>query len=1727
MAAIGVVAHSPASPSPRFPASPRPPTTSAFFCEKWRAVDLDISLAVSSLLVQAAARRGVVVEPWVGTDKDTDATGMSTGVVNSSLFIIVLANGTLRGRGVQHEVAVALEAGKPVLVLYDATSHSLDELIEQAAGPSGDPVINYKTIEATGKLTQLRSWMHTTAQPLPCRFDASFEEELPGIVNRVLDVLMTVAPIEAPAEATPIDMTSRPALRPFRMRTLRPESCDGLFVFAPDTVLSARNMLRAAVRAVGRRSLVLAELPLDASEADAKDAALHAPVLVVFLSRGLWAFRGGIAAVGAALAAGRAIVAFNEDDFYTPSPLVRSASAETPEELRGLYAATKSWIVQREVSQRSAQLKDVLLPRLGAVPAEADALGPPCLPADSMESVFAGPRSAIVSCLLEGGSSAAATAAAAPAGPPHAPLTAVALCGSGGAGKTTVAAAAATHPDVVDAFDDVVWVVLGQSLGPGRLLETLHGVIAAVDPSSFGGALPATLEAASQRLHDVCARRRVLLVVDDVWDAETLLPFVGASGSSASEHHTACSVVLFTTREAVEFATAVVSRGGPPGGVCVPIAVAPLSEAAALEFLGATAALTRPLPDAAANALLGAVKSLLPLSLVLLGACIRGHVATSEESDSAMAEEGAASDITLRLAAIDAVSDRRPGPPDQRGPWLGSSDFVVALCNSNPDAMRCYEHIYRLIELWLGMQSEGNKAKFSMLGLLPPDATVEEPVLEAVWNEKRPRVHALLNEMQDAGMLKWDKATHGVLLHDLPRDFAHAMRAVMPGGIAKGHDTLLGRTWIAAAIAHLPVAPRAARPWWLAAARGDALGAYVTERIVGHLVSAGLCDEAQDLLLQLPWLQAAFDLRWHGGFAALLGDIALVRHARAAVGDGYAAAGAAALDALASAIMLSSRALLQADPGRQLPGQLFARLSSFCQRAAPPVVALLGPLLGMCRTWMAACTVPGLQFQSSRLEGPDGARGTMMRAHRGEVSAIVVLDEPHAGLVVTAGTALTDVVGKEWQRPSLSLWDLASTAPKRTFATDLDESVLAVAVLPDGRIVTGSDGLPLRNTSGRVKSASFSKVLRVWQPATGVCDAVLEGHTSRVMHLLVLRARQILVSGSDDCSLCVWDLHALRAGAQVAPLQVLGGAGRHTRCISGITPMPDGTHIVSASYDGTLGVWEPGATSEPICFLSDADAPSALMTCVIVLPDGGVVSGATDGWMRVWRDVIRAEPTTPPLRLQRPSRLHPRHGGCVNGIAVIADDAVVSWSNDSTARVWRFTLAGAECVRELVGHSNPVICAAWLPRTRLLVTGSSGDAGQLRVWSLDAEDSCVGSYSGLSRVTRLAVLADERVVTGTDEGSLCVWTIKPREPGAVVPHHHSAVTGLVALPDGTVVSGSGDHTLRVWGPDGVYLRTLEGHVGRVRCLVSLGDGRIMSGSSDGSRRVWNVHGGGEPLVLSQVGDVACLALLSDGSVASGGRDCAVRIWRPRTGTDSVLQGLGNEHKGAVLCVAELRPGWLLSGAKDRRLLLWNTVAFRSKPQVLGTHESPVARVVVNAAGKVAVAALQDGTLTFYAFVWDASSRLKSVSPVVRLGTCGSLVCDLDFISGGGEEEILVTASNDDSLRMWRLSAGGTHRDTPCATFPFSGARRARVLRGLAGIKIALGSFDRTVDIVEVDIAAVAFEGPTTPAAPLTLLASVSLDSAVSAVVELSEGRVVVGCDDGGVHFLGVSGVPIA
>ncbi|KAG5349603.1 hypothetical protein C0989_002858, partial [Termitomyces sp. Mn162] len=158
----------------------------------------------------------------------------------------------------------------------------------------------------------------------------------------------------------------------------------------------------------------------------------------------------------------------------------------------------------------------------------------------------------------------------------------------------------------------------------------------------------------------------------------------------------------------------------------------------------------------------------------------------------------------------------------------------------------------------------------------------------------------------------------------------------------------------------------------------------------------------------------------------------------------------------------------------------------------------------------------------------------------------------------------------------------------------------------------------------------------------------LTGHTSGVNSVAFAPDGTYIVSGSWDKSICVWD------SSNGAKLLQLAG---HTSGVNSVAVSSDGTHIVSGSWDKTICVWDTSTGAE----LLQLTLHTGVVYSVAFSPDGTrIVSGSWDNTIRVWDTSTGFE------LLQLTG-----HTSAVSSVAFSPDGThIVSGSQDNTIQVW-------------------------------------------------------------------------------------------------------------------------------------------------------------------------------------------------------------------------------------------------------------------------------------------------------------------------------------------------------------------------------------------------------------------------------------------------------------------------
>jgi hypothetical protein len=279
--------------------------------------------------------------------------------------------------------------------------------------------------------------------------------------------------------------------------------------------------------------------------------------------------------------------------------------------------------------------------------------------------------------------------------------------------------------------------------------------------------------------------------------------------------------------------------------------------------------------------------------------------------------------------------------------------------------------------------------------------------------------------------------------------------------------------------------------------------------------------------------------------------------------------------------------------------------------------------------------------------------------HTNWVYAVVVL--PHGKLA-----------SGSWD-DTIRIWDIATQRCESTLRGHV-LGVYSLAVLSHGKLASGSSDKTIRiwNISsqqcemvfrghddcvcalvqlpnGMLASGSWDKTVRGWDLMTQECKFTLQGHDDAVRTLVVLPHNK-LASGSNDKSIRIWDLNTQQCDV------ILTG---HSSSVLTTTLLAGG-RLASGSKDKHIRVWNL-LTQQCELTLKGSGAVWSLTP----LPNNRLASGCIEGSVRVWNlvtgqceVVIRG------------------HTDCVNCLAVISIDTIVSGSDDSSIRWHQYDCGG-------------------------------------------------------------------------------------------------------------------------------------------------------------------------------------------------------------------------------------------------------------------------------------------------------------------------------------------------------------------------------------------------------------------------------------------------------------------
>lgn len=332
--------------------------------------------------------------------------------------------------------------------------------------------------------------------------------------------------------------------------------------------------------------------------------------------------------------------------------------------------------------------------------------------------------------------------------------------------------------------------------------------------------------------------------------------------------------------------------------------------------------------------------------------------------------------------------------------------------------------------------------------------------------------------------------------------------------------------------------------------------------------------------------------------------------------------------------------------------------------------------------------------------------------------------------------------------------------PGRAPGVFITSSTSFTAFSQDGtRVAIAGDGRTVHvcETDGGKVVASLAVPTSLDEAAGGRDDIQLVAFGPHGTHL---------VTASRDRKLRLWDI---AAGRELAVLD-------HPRPIYFAIFSPDGTRLVSSFGDAAVRLWNVPEGRETAVLQHPSPVASAVFN-----PDGRrLVTACVDGTVHIWD-----------LAGRKIAALQ-GHTKAVREIRFSPDGArFVSTSADTTARIWD-TVSGEALL--ILRHLSPVSSAAFSANGTRIVTAAGNDTHVFDS-ATASEIAVLKGHEG--HVRDASFSADgARIVTASDDRSVRVWDAAGGGEIAMLTGHLLAVTSAAFSSDGRRIFSSS-------GPEGI------------------------------------------------------------------------------------------------------------------------------------------------------------------------------------------------------------------------------------------------------------------------------------------------------------------------------------
>lgn len=269
--------------------------------------------------------------------------------------------------------------------------------------------------------------------------------------------------------------------------------------------------------------------------------------------------------------------------------------------------------------------------------------------------------------------------------------------------------------------------------------------------------------------------------------------------------------------------------------------------------------------------------------------------------------------------------------------------------------------------------------------------------------------------------------------------------------------------------------------------------------------------------------------------------------------------------------------------------------------------------------------------------------------------------------------------------------------------------------------------------------------------------------------------------------------------------------------------------LVSGSSDGNIRIWKGENNSYKQMILLTGHEDSVYSLCEIGC--GDFASGSSDKKVIVWR--TRNESFFP-------NQVLSGHSETINSLLQLKNTNLISCGDDALIKMWKSVGEEFSLLHSFNIHSQQVNKIIEVSESKFI---SVSYDKTLVEWEnfMNSYNSTVKLKELKAAITAISAIGYNRIASGNAEGSVCIYNLADYKPLQKLKGHKDIVNSIIQLKDGCLVTSSCDRTVRVWEKSGSLFSksiTLIGHIMTVHNCLEVEKDQLLSISSDKRMFLW-------------------------------------------------------------------------------------------------------------------------------------------------------------------------------------------------------------------------------------------------------------------------------------------------